>query len=231
MSTQKPTATYRLKTADLDPKMLAQAMSSAQLGESPGTVEFKTPGGHTVSSPYSDSVIEHHIKRLGGPNAYYEDLGRTLAARGARVDADVERDRDELMGVQKKINVLAGVASHAPTGALVGWGLGALAKRPGAGALIGGTLGAIGGGIRGALNPVVRDSTPINLDVNDIQALYKEPEHLQVMKKEMNRLQNQVAENEARRRMDRNVDHLFSIANDYDPYYARYPYRRPGYYY
>jgi hypothetical protein len=46
--------------------MLASAYQSASLGEDPGTVSFKTPGGHTVVTPYSEQAIQHQMNRLGG---------------------------------------------------------------------------------------------------------------------------------------------------------------------
>jgi len=233
MSTRKPPATYRLKTADLDPKMLAGALSSAQLGTSPGTVEFKTPAGHTVTSPYTAETVQHHLRRAETPQAYYQSLGRALSERGVREDEQVEHERDLRVRQLRSGNAIGGGTLGALAGTVSGAALGALLKSPRAGAALGGTLGAIGGGLYGHSRPVTRASGPEARHVDDIPELYKEPEHVTALKNNLSDVSDQLAAIRHRQRRAEYRDLYRDLSRDpYDPYDPFDPYgrRRRGYY-
>ena len=238
MSTRKPPATYRLKAADLDPKMLASALNSAQLGSSPGTVEFKTPAGHTVTSPYTSETVQHHLRRAGSPEAYYQSLGRALSERGTREDKQIEHERDLRVGEMRAGNTISGGTLGGLAGTVGGAAIGALLKRPGMGAAIGGTLGALGGGLYGHSRPVSRPSGAESRHVDDISELYKEPEHVTALKQNLNDVSDQLEDmryrqlraerRELYRDLGRDPFNTYDPFAPYDPFdpYGRY---RRGY--
>jgi hypothetical protein len=228
--------TYGLnKLSALDPKRLAGALESAQLAESPDTIQFKTPSGHTVESPYMESVVEHHSRRLGGPAAYYKDLGRALAERGSRLDQQIEHERDMRMGQDRAGNMLGGGMLGGLAGSVGGLAIGSLLKNPGAGALIGGALGAVGGGMYGHSQPVTRASGLESRHVDDISELYKEPEHVTALKNNLSDVSDQLAAIRHRQRRAERRELYRDLSRDrfvpYDPYDPFDPYgRRRGYY-
>jgi uncharacterized protein YcfJ len=235
MSTRKPPATYRLKTADLDPKMLAGALSSAQLGTSPGTVEFKTPAGHTVTSPYTAETVQHHLRRAESPQAYYQSLGQALSERGVQEDKKVEHERDLRVRQLRSGNAIGGGTLGALAGSVGGLAIGSLLKNPGAGALIGGALGAVGGGMYGHSQPVTRASGLESRHVDDISELYKEPEHVTALKNNLSDVSDQLAAIRHRQRRAERRELYRDLSRDqlvpYDPYDPFDPYgRRRGYY-
>jgi hypothetical protein len=224
-------AHYGLKIASIDPKLLAAATPSAQLGETPGTLEFKTPGGHTVVSPYTDEVIKHHIKRLGGQKAYYEHLGRTLSDLGVNTDRDIELSRDKRVKQQRAANTFVGANLGGLLGGFGGIAVGHSLKRPGLGALIGTTLGTVGGGLIGRGRNVTRESGPTIQYTEDVPELYKEPEHVGKLRDNLAAVQNQLDNIE----LDRYLDHLhynrpYSSYSSYSPYRPYRPYRPYGLY-
>jgi len=218
-------AHYGLKIAAIDPKLLAAAMPSAQLGETPGTLEFKTPGGHTVVSPYTDEVIKHHIKRLGGQKAYYEHLGRTLSDLGVNTDRDIELSRDKRVEQQRTANTFNAASLGGMVGGLGGLAVGHSLKRPGLGALIGTTLGTVGGGLIGRGRNVTRESGPTLQYAEDVPELYKEPEHVGKLRDNLAAVQNQLDDIELNQYLDRlHYNRPYSSYSSYSPYRPYRPY-------
>lgn len=211
-------ARYRLKTAALDPKMLASALSSAQLGEEPETVQFKTPAGHTVTSPYSAETVQHHLLRAGSPQAYYQNLGRALSERGTREDRQIEHERDLRMSQMRAGNTLGGGTLGGLAGTLGGAAIGSLLKQPGMGAAIGGMLGALGGGLYGHSRPVTRPSGVETRHVDDISELYKEPEHVRALKENLSNMEDTLESIQRQQRRARIREFYRDMNSAYDPY-------------
>jgi uncharacterized protein YcfJ len=215
---------YMFKSAALDPAMLRQALDSAELGDEPNVLKFKSPKGHALSTPYSSDVVQHHITRLGGPEAYYHALGNALREHGSQADRDVEQERDMAVRSSQNVNMLGGSIFGGLGGGAVGSILGGLAGEPGAGAAIGGALGAIGGGVLGHNRHVDRDTKPVSREIDEISHLYKEPSYLKALKAKLEDMQQ--------RQDEMDYGHYY---DDDDQYYGRRrgrnPYARHGYYY
>lgn len=176
-------AKFAFKGANLDISRLRQA--GAELGDVPGTVVFKTPAGHTVTTPYSEDMIKHHRLRGVGENQYYADLADAIKRHADEVDVDVENRRDR--------EVTDTRLSRAIFGGLAGGGLGAIlgatVKRP----HVGGLLGALGGGYLGHQAHVDRKSGPSNKEtVREIAQLYSEPAHIKEMRTRIDNLRDEI---------------------------------------
>jgi len=202
---------------------LSKRIPEASLGDKPGTVQFKTPSGHTVTTPYDAQTVTHQVKRLGGVDPYYAKLKATLEEQGRRTDRGVERDRTRAVEDRRSSNMVGG----GTLGGLAGAGLGALAGHfagghGGVGALAGGLAGALGGGYLGHNAHVDRQSGPTSRRINEIEDLYQEPEHVKETRRNLENVRSELAAERFQRQMDRHFDRW----DRYDRYDSRYRY--PG---
>ena len=184
------------KLSDLDVARLQALMPGVELGEEANTLKFKTPGGHAVTTPYARDVIEHQVKRLGGAEPYHAALAKRLQDEGVGVDRDVEREREE----ESERGRTGKTLGYGLLGGTAGALLGALAKKPEQGAVIGGLVGALGGGILGHSRPLERTTGPTSKHLDEISELYKEPEHVKHLKSQLHDLQGDVDDLRYRRR-------------------------------
>lgn len=210
-------ANYYFKTASLDPKLLAEA--GAELHETPHTIQFKTPSGHTVLTPFSDDVVAYQQKRLGGPEAYYKQLGEKLRESALANEAAVERERDAAVSGARVGRAMIG----GTLGAVGGRVLGGLLKRP----ALGTALGTVGGATIGGLLPVQRASGPETRYVEELPELYQEPE----ANKQLRAMRDELEDVNAELRMARyhRQSYPYSRYDPYDPYDPYGGYRRYGY--
>jgi hypothetical protein len=212
-------ATYRLKTAALDAKMLASAYQSASLGEDPGTVSFKTPGGHTVVTPYSEQAIQHQMNRLGGEKAYYRALGESLQGAAKAQDAAVERARDLDVDLRRSGKAVGGLL----LGGLGGAALGSLASKNRNAGLIGAALGGLAGGALGRLSPTARQTGAASVEIDELPELYRQSGE----ERRLAALQRQATLTNRELQMAR---HERMYGRLYDDRYYDWPYRRRYYY-
>ena len=194
------------KLSELDVNKLQALMPGVELGEDANTLKFKTPGGHSVTTPYARDVVEHQFKRLGGSEPYHAALAKRLQEEGVGVDADVERGRD-LDVSNRRFGKGLGLGT---VGAGAGMLLGSLAKNKALGRAVGGTLGTVGGALLGYHLPTERRGGPTSQHIDEISELYKEPEHVKQLKSQLSDMQD-------------DIEHMRHYRR------ARNPYIRPGY--
>jgi hypothetical protein len=214
-------AIYRFKSAALDPKLLEGV--GGKLEADPFTVSFKTPAGHTITTPYSDDVVAYQQKRLGSPEAYYNALSETFHRSGMEEDAAVERRRDDAVSATRAARALGGAVVGGTLGRLAG----GFAKNPGLGKLVGTALGTAGGATVGGLLPVTRQTGVESRYRPEISELYQEPESVKEMRAirgEIEALSSEIADDRYLRRLDALRPHG-GYYDPYDPYdpYGRYP--------
>lgn len=218
-------ATYRFKSAALDPKLLEGV--GGKLEADPFTVSFKTPAGHTITTPYSDDVVAYQQKRLGSPEAYYNALSERFRQSGMEEDAAIERRRDDAVSATRALRGLGGAVVGGTLGRLAG----GFAKNPGLGKLVGTALGGTVGGAIGGLLPVTRQTGVESRHRPEISELYQEPESVKEMRAirgEIEALSDEIADDRYLRRLDA----MRPYGGYYDPYdpYGRYtPYGRYRY--
>jgi hypothetical protein len=176
-------AHFQLKTASLDLNRLTSLGAAARLGERPGIVEFTTPEGHTVKTPYTEETIRHQIARMGGEDPYYQTLATAIKHRGIRADKDIRNEREAAAHAKRVNNAILGGTVGALGGAL----LGATKNAPGIGLLAGGGLGAAAGYLAKKYSP---ETSPTTRKIREMAELYAEPEHV----KETRKMQAQQAE-------------------------------------
>lgn len=220
-------AHYRFKSAALDPSQLRRAYGSAEIGDDASSVTFKTPGGHSVSTPFSNEVVSNQMSRLGGKSQYYDALGRALREQAKGVDRKIESDRDDIVAQRRAGAVLGRGTLGAIGGGLVGYLLGGLANSPGVGAALGGTLGGLAGGYAGTKSKVQRPSGSEHRDLREVAELYKEPEHVKRMREQMDEMQDHVETIRRRQVYDAyRRDYRDPYSDPFSPYYdPMYPYR------
>jgi hypothetical protein len=209
------------KLSELDVNKLQALMPGVELGEDANTLKFKTPGGHSVTTPYARDVVEHQFKRLGGSEPYHAALAKRLQDEGVGVDTSVERGRN-LDVSSRRFGKSLGLGT---VGAGAGMLLGSLAKNKTLGKAIGGTLGTVGGALLGYSLPTERKSGPTSQHIDEISELYKEPEHVKQLKSQLSDLQGDVDSLRHRRRYGYgNYDPYGHRRYDplYDPLYDRY---------
>lgn len=208
---------------------LPKRVPDAALGEKPGTVQFKTPSGHTVTTPYDAQTVTHQVNRLGGKDPYYAKLKEVLRQQGTQTDSRVERERDDAVFEERRANTVGAGFGGGAIGAAAGYGLGHLAGRPGTGALLGGLAGALGGGYLGHGVHVERDSGPTSRKVHEIAELYQEPDHVKETRQSLEDVRAELAAERFQRQMDRHMRGWDSTPyGRYDPFN---PYGRRPYYY
>ena len=215
------------KLSELDVKQLKALGPEVSLSDEANQLEFKSPGGHSITTPYDANTVEHHMKRLGSSKAYHAALARRLEAQGALEDKAVERERDNAVRAQRVANTLGIGLLGAIGGGLAQHGAGPKTFGVGGGALIGGLIGGTAGYLRG----VKRESGPDARHIEEIAELYKEPAHVKQMKQQLSNLESEARLNRIygyRRRpapfsLLRPVHRSYYDPYDpYDPYGYRY---------
>jgi hypothetical protein len=170
------------KKANLNLKRLETM--GAGFGSSPGTVEFTTPSGHTVTTPYSEEAVRHQILRMGGEDAYYKSLAEALKEHAREADRNVEKSRDQEVSQTRAGRAMLGAVLGGGAGALVG----ALGHKPGVGA----ALGGLTGGYLGHQAHVDRKSGPTRTEIEEINHLYSVPPHVKAMRERLNALRDEI---------------------------------------
>lgn len=218
------------KLSELDVKQLRTLGPEVSLSDEANQLEFKSPGGHSITTPYDANTVEHHMRRLGSSKAYHAALARRLQEQGALEDKTVEQERDRAVRMQRFANTLGIGLLGAVGGGLAERGAGSKSFGVGGGALLGGLIG----GTAGYLRDVKREQGPAERHIEEIAELYKEPTHVKQMKRQLSNLESEARFNRAygyRRRPAPFLPMRPVPRGYYDPYAPYDPYDPYGYRY
>ncbi len=184
------------------------------------TLRWKTPGGHTVSMPYRPETIQRHLA-THGPEGARALLHNAIQGESSSTDRRISQEQASFFNQHPRVrDGMVGTT----LGAMGGFGVGALAGRPGLGALAGSALGL---GLSQLGTPHQRKG-PEEVDYSgrDPRHLPKELYHLSALERRQLERQDEMQEDldRAHRRLRHQDIYGRHDPYGYDPYGYGYGY-------